>query len=837
LPRPFVLPGQPTTFARSHPYKISRTRLEVELDFGTKSISGKVTHTVQPSGSKISSLEFDAAELNIKSVKVNAKAVQFTTKQSSIDVNLGSDLLPQSSANVEIEYSGTPRAGLYFRGPTKEFPNRRLHAFTQGESELSRYWFPCYDYPNMRMATEGLFTVPQNMTVISNGKLVSVSEPNKGKRTWHYQQEIPHPTYLFSVVAGEFQKIEETNDGILLQYVIPPGKEEEAKRSFEKTPKMLDFFASVTGQKYPYPKYAQCTVSDFMYGGMENITATTLTERTLHDARSHLDFTSDTLVAHELAHQWFGDLLTCKDWSHAWLNEGFASYFDALFRERDMGYDEFLYYMYSPFKDYLISELERYQRPIVTKKYWDPEELFDYHTYQKGAWVLHGLRGFLGDEVFFAGIKNYVTRQKNSNVETSDFRKPLEQASGLDLESFFKEWLYSPGFPEYDVTYSWNSDSKMVELKAEQTNAESDGVPVFTNPIEIRFSLKGGATVVRRIRMQRKTETFFFSMVDRPLNVNFDPKHWILKNLKFHKPKEMHIYQLNNDDNSMERYYACNELANFPTDDVVAALGEAIDSDGFWGVQAEAAKALGKIATKKAFEVLLSKVSHKNHKTRRGIAYGLRGFTDLEGHDPAIDALIKILENDEAYYARGYAAWSLGFYKKSEKAFEAMKRALAQDSIIDIVRYRLFQGFAERGDTRAVPLAIDYLLHGKEFQGRMLAARAVGKLGKGDEKAKEALLSIQHDQDTFVREDAALAVADLQDSSSVPALEEWLASEMDGRVRRRLRESIHVLKERVLETEKIAKLNADIEKLSRDAKKAEDKIAALEAIVNKGTQE
>ncbi len=211
---------------------------------------------------------------------------------------------------------------------------------------------------------------------------------------------------------------------------------------------MLDFFKRTTGLKYPYPKYSQAVVSDFMFGGMENISATTLTEKTLHDDIVHLDFTSDNLVSHELAHQWFGDYLTCKDWSNAWLNEGFATYFNALFREFDEGVEDFQDYM-DGFKDNLTEDMEKhYQRAIVTRRFWDPEELFDTHTYEKVRWVLNALRGYLGEENFFRGIRHYIATHKISVVETSDFRKSIEEASGLDLESFFEQWVYSPGYPE-----------------------------------------------------------------------------------------------------------------------------------------------------------------------------------------------------------------------------------------------------------------------------------------------------------------------------------------------------------------------------------------------------
>lgn len=833
MPRSFILPGQPTRFPRSSTFKIKHTRLEVDLDFEKKSFAGRVIHTVEPVGSSIQRVTLDAAEMSFASIKVNGAPAPYSLEPMSVAIDLGADLSVGETASVEIEYSATPRKGLYFRGPTKDEPNRRLHAFTQGESEDSKYWYPCYDYPNMRTSTETYITVPQNMIVVSNGNLVGVGEPDsKDKKTWHFEQEISHASYMTSLVAGDFVKLEETHGAVLLQYFLPKEREAFARRSFEKTPKMIEFFENVTGQKYPYPKYAQSIVSDFMYGGMENISATTLTERTLHDERAHLDFSSESLVAHELAHQWFGDLLTCRDWSNAWLNEGFATYFDALFREKDLGVDEFQYFMmHSIAMENFFAETERYQRPIVTKRYWDADELFDLHTYEKGSWVLNYLRGLLGDELFFKGIKSYVAKHKNSLVETSDFRKAMEEASGMELESFFEQWLYSAGFPDYTINYTWNEEMKTAELMVEQTNAEIDGVPLFSNPIEIGFALANGSKILRKIRMETKKQAFFFSLDSRPLNINFDPKNWILKNLKFQKPIDMHLFQLKHDENAMERVRSCQELASFTTEDALRALGEAIDQDKFWGLRLEAGRALGKIGTKRALEVLLSKVNHKDHKARRGIAAGLRGFSGVEGNEAAVEALIKYLENDESYYVRAYAAHSLGYYKKSQRAFEALKNNLGQDSHNDLVRFGIFQGFGEMGNASAIPFAVDYLEHGKHFYGRMFAAYALGRLGKADARALDALLEVRKDADVHVKEAAAESVALLNDTSAIPALESWLAAEMEGRVRRMLRESIYKLRERVLQTEHLSKLGADFEKLSAQAKSAEERIAKLEASI------
>ena len=818
--------SRPATQETLH-FEIEHLKLEIEPDFESKKILAKTTSKIRAVGKPISFVEIDAVDFAFKSIKVNGVKAKYETRPRSVKVDLGSELQIGMTLYLEMEYTAIPKKGLYFRGPSNDFPNRFVHLFTQGQAEDSKYWYPCFDYPNMRFTSEVIAKVSANMVVVSNGKLLSTKETNDGKKIWHFSQEIPHSSYLLSLIVGNYETIVEDHDGISVEYYVPADKKGDAVRSFQKTPLMLDFFGRVTGLKYPYPKYAQTVVSDFMFGGMENISATTLTEKTLHDERAHLDFQSENLVSHELAHQWFGDYIACKDWSHAWLNEGFATYFNALFREYDEGSDDFQYTMYSNFEKLSDDSNERYHRQIVENRYWDPEELFDSHTYEKAAWVLNGIRGLLGEDLFWKAIRKYVAKWKVSIVETSDFRKILEDVSGVDFEEFFKQWLYSPGFPDYVAEYSIDDKSGLSRLDLEQVNAEVDGVPLFTNPLVLEFTFPDGTTKHERISMTQKKNSFFFSLSGKPVNVSLDPKNWFLKKLKFRKPKEMLLHQLKFDENSMERIRAASELTDYKTHDVIDALSRSIDSDKFWGVQLEVAKNLGKIATKEALDALLVRKDYKDHRVRRGVAAGLRYFAKLEESDDAINALINYLYTDVSYYVRAYSAHSLGFYPDSEKVFIALREALNQGSVNDQIRYRAFLGFAELKNPKALPLAQEYLEHGKEYQGRTGAAYTIGKIGKGDTTAMSALLSTRSMSDIRVRAESAGAIAYLEDPSAIPQLEEWLSSETAGSVRRRLRETIEGLKE---VTTRISQemMEKKIQTLEERTKKLEDALATVE---------
>jgi aminopeptidase N len=281
----------------------------------------------------------------------------------------------------------------------------------------------------------------------------------KGRDTlFHWKQEIPHATYLVTLAVGEFSEIKEFGAAKPVLYYVPKGREEDARRAFGKTPKMMEFFSAKIGVPYAYPKYAQVAALDFIFGGMENTSATTQTALTLHDERAHLDFSSDPLVAHELAHQWFGDLLTCRDWSHAWLNESFATYFEALFTEHDKGADEFAVELRQNEEIYFEEDRDHYRRAIVTKTFKQPSDLFDRHLYEKGSlgppYVAGnvGRPGFL--EIHWCLMCGTTAGQV---VETRQLLDAIEKATGKNLSKFFDQWVYGAGHPEYKVRYWWDA--------------------------------------------------------------------------------------------------------------------------------------------------------------------------------------------------------------------------------------------------------------------------------------------------------------------------------------------------------------------------------------------
>ncbi len=829
--KPFILPGATVKYARDRDFDVQHVKLDLNVDPEKKRLDGTAHITLTPIVDNVTRLEFDAVELDIKDVKLSAGKVAGSENGGrKLIIDLDKALKTSENITVSIRYSGEPRRGMYFIGPDKYYPDRPYQAWTQGEDEESRYWFPCYDYPNDRATSEVIVTVPQKYMAISNGTLVETKEEKaKGVKTFHWKQDIPHSSYLISLVVGEFALVKEKAEDIELQYYVPKGREEESKRSFEKTPKMVRFFSDYFGVKYPYPKYAQVVVSDFIFGGMENISATTLTERTLHDKRAHLDFTSEDLVAHELAHQWWGDLVTCRDWSHAWLNEGFATYCETLFKEYDLGKDEAAQYQLQDLEEYMDEDKDRYRRAIVSRSYIEPTELFDRHLYEKGGLVLHTLRYYLGDELFQKGLRNYANTFRERVVETSDFRRALEEATGKSLEGFFDQWVHHGGYPEFKVSYDWDDNAKIAKLSVHQTQAGEGETPsVFATPVDIAFTFVKGVQT-KRVMITQREQTFYISLPEKPRDVEFDPGNWVLKTLDFDKPKPMLLQQLQTDRNVIGRVRAAQRLTKYPTEDVVDALKATIMKDGFWGVQAAAAKALGTIRTTLAMRALTAGLKTKHPKARRAVVKALGEFRD----EDVAKMLIGVLdEGDPSYFVEAEAARSLG-KTRSTKAFDVLKKNLRKESFNEVIRVGVFDGYAELKDPQAIPIIIEWTRYGKPHAAREAATKALGKLGEGKPEVTDHLVHLLDDPWFRVRLESCVALGELLDAKASGALERLVERELDGRVKRRAREAIQKIQAGREASDEFRKLRDDVDKLREENRQLKERLEKIEASTEK----
>jgi aminopeptidase N len=823
--RPFALPGAKPRYAPDRPAAIGHIALTLSFDFKEHILFGSCRTTFTAVGKPLRTLEMDVDHLHIKAARNADKKLQFETIGGRLIIDLGHALQPGKSSSVIVDYEARqPSQGIYFISPDKAYPKKPLQVWTQGQDQDAHYWFPCIDYPNARATTEVTATVPSNFFVLSNGTLVSTTANKTAKtKTYHWKMDTPHVTYLVSCVAGEFSEHTDKLGDLPVSYYVVPGREADGARSFGKTPKMVKFFSDRIGVPYPYSKYAQIAVADFVFGGMENTTATTQTDTTLHDARAHLDFSSDSLVAHELAHQWFGDLLTCKDWSHAWLNEGFATYFEALFREFDLGSDEFDFYRLQLAARYFEEDNREYRRPIVTNVYAEPIELFDRHLYEKGASVLHTIRRSLGDDLWWCSINRYVEDHKLENVETVDLVRSIEAVTGRNMLPFFDQWVFKGGHPAFRVTYQWDELTNSAAVRVEQTQDTTDGTPVFTLPVTVAFVT--GKTERRFVaNLEQKEQTFTFALDQRPDIFSFDPDGDILKTMELHVPFEMLIRQSLAEKNLCGRVDAIRALAKSPTTEVVDALGRLLAGRSFWGVKAMAAQTLGTIRSERAFKALVDarKVGHP--KARRAVARALGEFRG----DEACDALAPMLARDASYFVEAEAATSIG-KTRSKKAYALLVKALEKDSYNDVIRCGAMRGFAELGDERAIPLLLSWSEYGKPPFAREVAIGALGKLGEGKKNVRARIIDLLDDKNFYARLAAVDALATLRDPESVGVLNRLASQDVDGRLKSAAAKAARAITESLEKPAEVKELRGEIDSLRESNKSLLDRLDRLEA--------
>lgn len=805
-------------------------KLEISLDLEKKSVHGKSTLTLTSLIDELRRVDLDAVEMSIIAVKDSSgRELRFDYTGDKLLIYLNSPVAENDNLTVNVDYSATPRRGLYFVGPDDAYPAKPVQVYSHGEEMNNRYWFPCYDFPNDRMTSEAIVTVPSKFTVISNGKLVGVSEDKgKGTRTYQWLQEIPHVTYLVSIAVGEFVELRDKWGSIPVLYYVDKRCENDAMRSFKKTPKMIEFYSKIFGLPYPYAKYSQVAVADFVTGAQENISATTATDEILHNERAHLDYSCDYLVAHELVHQWFGDLVTCKDWPHIWLNETFATYFEFLFLEHDSGQNEHDAHIIEYYDRYLDEVKEKYRRPVVTRTYHEPAELFDRHTYEKGSFVMRTLRYTLGDNQFWKAIQTYVQKYRERVVETSDFKSTIEEVTGQSMDLFFEQWLYKPGHPELAIKLDWNEEQKKLTLTVDQTQDTSNGTPIFQFPAEIHIGDEQG-DAKHMVNISQRRHTFDFSLKRKPLSVVFDPEHWILKTIRFDKPQGMLLYELKNGETNWVRLWAAQTLTKFVNTEVIQALKEAILHDQFWMVQAEAAKTLGAMGTEAALDALLEVVSVKHPKARRAVVRALGEFRS----ERAAEALLTTLTKDESYYVEAESARSLG-KTKSVKAFDALVNAFkTKESYRDVIKSLALEGLTELKDIRAIPVILEGTKYGLNFRVRETAAKMLGKIGASNQIAFEPLIELLRDKSLHIRIAAASALRDLHDPRALPELERTLEADVEPDVRKAVRRTIFVIRDFHEKGTEWGKTQDQIEELKQENRSLRQRIDALEKQVSR----
>jgi len=614
--------GNGRKYARDREIDVKHVRLELDPDFDHRFISGKATLTFAPIAKPLTEVRLDAVDLAVSAVESSAAMKDWDVGKTAITLTFTQPIAPGTETTVTVTYTAEPEDGWFFRTEAMGYPKGDDHFWTQGEPERHRHWFPGYDYPNERFTSEVICRVPKGMTVLSNGRLVE--EGVVGDKTlFHWKQEEEHVNYLISVVGGYFKKLEAKHGDLPLAFLTPPSEFAVAENSFRDTAAILAFFEEETGVKYPWAKYYSVCVADFIAGGMENTSVTTLTTGTLFSSESENLRTSHRLDAHEAAHQWFGNLITCKDWSHLWLNEGFATYYTHLYDGKKSGEDEMRYQLLGDLRQIVANPDEK---PIVWRGYEDPMEQFDYRAYPKGSWVLHMLRSQLGPDLFRAAIKTYLERHRNTVATTHDLAAIFEEVSGRSWDEFFDQWVFHGGEPQLKIDYAWDESRAQAKLTVRQTQKVSEAVMLFDFPLPVRFIDEEGKRHDFTVRIHETTEDFYFSLPKKAKIVRIDPELTVLAGIDFTPANPLLHAQLEDPGDAIGRLLGAAALGGRKDQDSLDRLGKLLKGDPFHGVRIEAARALTKTQTREAFEMLASSINQSDARVREEVVAGLTKF-------------------------------------------------------------------------------------------------------------------------------------------------------------------------------------------------------------------
>jgi len=543
-----------TWAAPPHGFDLLHQKIAVSFDAAQRSVTGVVTSTLVVTGAPTDTIRFNAENLTIDDATQGGRRLRFTSDTAHVTVRLARRAAVGDTVEFALRYHGTPERGLYF------VPRLRV-IWTQGEATETRAWVPTYDAPDDKTTWDILVTADTGLSVLSNGRLAEVAPAAGGQKVWHWVQDLPASTYLYSVVVGPFTVLKDQWRGVPVDYWVYPDTVQAGWRTFGETPTMIELFSRLL-VPFPWAKYDQSAIPDFTYGGMENVSATTQTDEALHSAGDEPEQSARGLVAHELAHQWFGDLITTADWADAWLNEGMATYMESVEAEKTRGRDAGELEWIGQQEQAMAAD-QNVARPLVWGVYQghDPIALFfSGHIYPKGAQLAHQLRRLLGDSLFWAGLKRFLTDDAYRPVTTADYAVAFERTCNCDLDWFFDQWAYGIGYPKVHWSRHWAEGLKTLHLMVSQTQTVDSLHPLFRFPVTVRVVTRD-SVVRQQIMISKQSDTFAIPLPGAPLSVRFDEGGWLLGQITSDQTPSELADLAKHDLDFSGRYWALEQLA------------------------------------------------------------------------------------------------------------------------------------------------------------------------------------------------------------------------------------------------------------------------------------
>jgi aminopeptidase N len=758
------------------------------LNEDERSLTGEASLVIVPLDSGFNQCEFHAVEMDVEKVSLIPNGnIAYHADSSKIYIEFNEQYTPEDTLTLVVRYYTKPEKGVYFNIPTMQGENRPFQIYTHSEPTDARYWFPCYDAPDDKLTSEMKVTVNDGLSVVSNGSLVDVQRHVRDSLiTYHWLQDKPHVNYLISFAAGDFHVVSDSYGDVPVNYHVYPDNYMNAEYCFGKTPEMMSLFSTLFGYPYPWCKYDQVLIRNYPARGMEHTSATTLTDAIMHDGRMHLDKNCDNLVAHELAHQWFGNLVTCENWPHIWLNEGFATYAEILFTQADQGDDAADYALYLQKNAYFRFEGDEFKQPIVYTYYTHPREMFSHVTYQKASLVLHMLRDMIGDATFFESLKRYLSQFAFQSVSTIDFIAIVEWVCSRELNWFFDQWLYKGGYPVLAVAHEYDETERSVVLDIVQKQEPLD--QVYKLPLMVEL-VTADAHTRHLLNIDSRKQTIRLPAPANPLAVRIDPDHALLKTLEYKRDIEQLLFELRNDDHVAGRMEAIDSL-QYQTGDtasVVRGLIHALHYDNFWAVRRKAAHALGHYKSESSKIALVKGCADGKSRVRRASVYALENFDD-----PGLFRLFReIAQSDSSYYVQSAALYAMTNLPDS-LSFEMLEPFFSIKSGNGIVESAALSALGQLNDSRCLPIAYHFARNpDATFFQRYSALKIIEDNGHGDSETGDVLVRLLRTMENEKLLHKVIQILSNYRTEQVArALEKKLHDDISDATRRRLRYSL-----------------------------------------------
>src|SRR3954469_13796361 len=697
-------------------YDLQHQVTTVRFDWPRHAVVGTTTLTIAglPAAAPLSSIALDAGDMTFKRVAAGSTALKYDYDGHVLTVHLASPLRAGQKTSITVDYDGANRTkGAYFR-------SARHIVWTQGETEDNHFWVPTYDFPNDKETWEFFIWTAKGERALSNGRLAG-SRPVGDSVEWHWVLDKPASTYLMTAVVGNYTVIQDKPwRTATIGYWTYPDSVAAAWRGFGKTPAAVNVFSRKTGVAYPWNKYDQIVIPEFQYGGMENVSATSQNDtEILLPAWAVPEVSADDLMSHELGHQWYGDLLTTRRWSDVWLNEGFATFMEQIFREENKGIDEGAIDRLGTHEQTIDAD-RRARRPIVYSKWVnDPIEVFfSGHIYPKGATILQMLRHQLGDAAFWKAMNHYTTEHAYGNVVTDDLRKAFEETTGKDFKAFFDQWVYGAGFPVFQVSSAYDAAARRLVINAREVQPRDSMTGFFDVDVDVEARTDSG--VVRFVVPVRNgTGEAGANLKAAPRSIRWDKGNWILDLTDFPRSTRMMQYQLVNDEDVLGRIEAVDVLAQRPSDPMALnALIGATRNDRFWGVRSRAVDAIGAWGSDSGRSgaapmrqvtgalVMATRDPDARVRQQSATALGRLMLPAASTRDIAI-RLRELARSDPNIIVRG-AALASDIRLEKNAAIPLAKQLMANDVWQSVIRTPAINALKEAGTPEALQLAQQY---------------------------------------------------------------------------------------------------------------------------------